>query len=788
MTPPLKVNIQEENDLDLIFRPIKRYYYLFIIGVVFALGLAYLKNKTTIPLYQARTSIRILKNKQQQNIGDYINSSLFGTNQNLSDELLAIKSSKIVSQTINNLGLPVTYYYKNKFLYIDAYKNVPFKLLYQQNHVQPLGVKFEIRFTSDSTFAISAEGENVSFYNYDDNQVHGGKRQWEFNCKNKVNQLIENNELSFIVEIDSLNKDILSWKKTFYFDFNTTSNLTNEIKGQLSYYIIDPEANAIGISILNPSLQKGIDILDGITDVYAKQNLEKKNYLASITIEYIDKQIGEISDSLNKTEKTLQQFKSSNQLINGTDQASGIAVQYRELGNQRAILMAQKKYFEYILDYLNKNEDISNIVIPNTLGIQDPLLTTLINQLLNAQAQKKSLIDNNQEKNPAVKKYSIQIENTKNSIIENISNNLKTTEISLDDLNKRINKTEAEISKIPNTERLLTGIERKYRLNDAIYNNLMEKLAEAKITKASNMPDNEILEPAQGWGPVSPDKKQNYLIAFVLGLVVPFVLLQIKNLFNNKIETQEQIEKITDNPVLGKIPYSNKKSQYYIFDSPNSPIAEAFRALRTNLEYYIKGNHKKVIIVTSNVEGEGKSFNAMNIATSYALLGKRTILLDFDLRKQSNFINGENENLIGISSYLANRATLEDIIIKSPYDKLHYISSGPIPPNPVELIAQEKTQKLFLTLKEIYDYIIIDTPPLAQVTDGYLLMDFADLKIIITRYSYTPKKTFNFIVKDLKNKGIENYCVVLNSIKSYKDQYGYGYGYHKTKKRKWIFF
>jgi capsular exopolysaccharide synthesis family protein len=780
MSQPIKVNILEENDLQKILEQLKHNYYLFIIGVVVALCVAFLINQYSVPLYQANSSIRIMQNKQQ-NMGDYLNSSLFGTNQNLQDELLSLKSSKVLTQTIKNLDLPVSYYRKNRFRYIDAYKEVPFKVMYMHNHIQPLGARFEITFSKGSSFHIKAEAKNVSFYNFEEDNYKGGTKKWVFEHQGKIGQLIETSELSFIIMLDSTMTNLLNDQTTYYFDFTTIPTLTQNIKSQLSFNVPNEDANAIEITIQSTSLQKGIDIINNLTDVYSNQNLERKNHLAAMTINYIDQQIGEISDSLSRAEQKLQSFRSSNQLLNVSEQASGITTQYRTLSDQRAEMITQRKYYEYVLNYLTNNEDLINIIIPSSLGIQDQLLNSLMGELITSQAQKSNLIENNQERNPAVKKLSIKIENLKKTISENISYVLKTTEISLDELNKRISKMEAEISRIPNTERQLTGIERKTKLNDAIYNYLMEKRAEANITRASNMPDNEILETPSGWGPVYPNKKNNYLIAFFLGLIVPFVLIQAKSLFNNKIETQDQIERISDVPVLGKILHNSKKTNNVVFELPNSSIAESYRALRTNLEYYVRGGHKKVIMVTSCIEGEGKSFNALNIAMSYAQLGRRTILLDFDLRKRSGYFNEKSENLVGLTSYLINKATLDDIVIRTPHDKLHYISSGPIPPNPVELIALEKTQKLINQLKETYDYIIIDTPPLAQVTDAYLIIEQADVKVIVARYNYTLKKIFTHIIKDLQQKNIENICIVLNDNRIFRDQYGYGYGYNKKK-------
>ncbi len=784
MSQSHNVHLQEENELYKIFEQISKHYLLFVFGVIIALSIAFVKNYFTIPSYKVTSSILVIENKEQKSMGDFINNSLFGTNENIQNELLLIQSDPLIKQTIINLDLPVNYYIKKDFRYFDSYKKVPFKVMYLRNHVQPMWTKFKVTFINENSFIISAEGKNVNFYNYEINRRISKQEEWVFETKAKTGQLIENKDLSFIIEIDSLRKDQLMDNKIYYFEFIDVPSLTVALKSRLEFKMVDFEATAIEISMKTNSTEKGIDIVQSITDVYSEKNLEKKNHLAEITIDYIDKQLGEISDSLSQSEQTLQKFRTSNQLLNVTEQSSGISSQYQNLENQRAEIVTRKRYYQSVSDYLEQSNDYSNMIVPAALGIQDPLLTTLMGELITAQGQKNNLIENNQEKNPLVKKLNIQIDNIKRTIAENISNVLKTTEITLDEINKRISKVEAQISRMPKTELQLTGIERKYRLNEAINNYLMQKRAEAKITKASNLPDNEIIEPAKvlGLSPISPNKRMNYIIAFILGLVVPFSYLQLKSIYNNKIESQDQISKITDIPVLGKILHNYKKENNVVFEFPNSSIAEAYRTLRTNLEYYVRGGHKKVIMVTSSIEGEGKSFNALNIAMSYAQFNRRVLLLDFDLRKKSNYFNKTGENLVGLSSYLINKALLEDIIIKSPHEKLDYIPSGPIPPNPVELIGLEKTEKLIKQLKEQYDYIIIDTPPLAQVTDAFLLIGQADVKILVTRYNYTLKNVFSFVIKDLHQKGIDNLCIVLNDNRYFRDQYGYGYGYNKSAK------
>jgi capsular exopolysaccharide synthesis family protein len=466
--------------------------------------------------------------------------------------------------------------------------------------------------------------------------------------------------------------------------------------------------------------------------------------------------------------------------LNITEQANGISAQYVDLQNKLAELVARKKYYDYVSGYLSKNDNFSDMIVPSSMGIPDPLLNSLMSELIAAQAQQSNLIKNNQEKNPLVQKLGIQIQNIKKTISENISAAGKTTGISIDEMNKRIRKTETEISKLPATQRQLGSIERKYRLNDAIYNYLLEKRAEAKITKASNLPDDIIIEPGKmaGLGPVSPDKKINYLIALFLGLAVPFGYLMIRNVLNNKVENQDDIERLTNVPILGKILHNKYKTTNVMFEFPKSNIAESYRALRTNLDFYVRGGQKKVIMVTSSMEGEGKSFIALNLAMSYAQLGRRTILLDFDMRKRKIYFEGQAESKDGLSSYLINSANLEDIIIKSPHENLDYILSGVIPPNPTELMALDKTENLITRLKNDYDYIVMDTTPLAQVTDAYLLINHAEVKVMVARYNYTIKNVFSLIMKDLKQKNIDHVCIVLNDNRYNRDQYGYGYGYN----------
>jgi capsular exopolysaccharide synthesis family protein len=774
-------NLQEENDLKKIADLILRNYKLFFASIIITFCLAFAVNRFMIPVYRISSSVLIKddsKRSGSSGINDFLNSGLFSTNQNFQNEIWVLKSSPVLAQTLKNLDLSVTYYRKEGIRYLDAYKNTPFNIVLQQNHVQPINVKFYITFMNNEYFAIRAESGITSFYNFENNEISYRKDNWSFSKNGRVGELIETNDIAFIVELNSPKK--IEVKTSYGFKFTDIPSLVTIYKKVLQVNSVDKLATIVGINLKSGSILKGTDLLNELMYVYSVQNLERKNHLASITIDYIDKQLNEISDSLNKTEVNLQTFRSSNQLLNITEQANGISAQYVDLQNKLAELVARKKYYDYVSGYLLKNDNFSDMIAPSSMGIPDPLLNNLMTQLIAAQAQQSNLVQNNQEKNPLVQKLSIQIDNIKKTISENISASGRTTSISIDEMNARIRKIENEISRLPATQRQLGSIERKYKLNDAIYNYMLEKRAEAKITKASNLPDNIIIEPAKlvGLGPVSPNKQLNYLIALLLGLIVPFGYLMIRNTLKNKVGTQDDIEQLTNVPVLGKILHNKYKTSNVMFEFPKSNIAESFRALRTNLDFYVRGGQKKVIMVTSSIEGEGKSFIALNLAMSYAQLGRRTILLDFDMRKRKIFFDEKTESMDGLSSYLIDHVNLQDIIIKSPHVNLDYIISGVMPPNPTELMALDKTEKLITLLKNDYDCIVMDATPLAQVTDAYLLINFAEVKVMVARYNHTIKKVFSLVMKDLDQKNIDHVCIVLNDNRYNRDQYGYGYGYN----------
>ncbi len=771
---------QEGVNIQKVIRLIYRNLWIIIPCIVLALGIAYVYNRYTLPTYYVSSTLLIKEDSENRGSGNdsrFINYDLLSSTQNLQNELMILKSYPLIEQTVKNLDLEISYYEYIDYMFYNAYTWAPFKVFIFKEHPQLIGIIYDISFNPDGSYTIKVKKQDAILYNYVTNEKIGEKDDLELNLKGNIGEIIETADLKLLVTIKDEVRSLPSDGREFAFKLETIPGLTNLYKWSLKYKLPDKLATVVEIGMNTSSVQLAQDVINELMRVYSASKLAEKNHLANITIDYIEKQLDEVSTSLNFTEDDLKRFKSVNRAMNVTEQESRLSAQQLDLQNQLAEMMVQKRYYDYIKDFDLDGNNGSPIISPAAMGVTDPLLNKLIDELTTAQAQLDHLIKNNQERNPLVNRYKIQITNLKNTISENINSASRTNDLAINEMQNRIAQLDGKIRRLPETQMQLGGIERNYNLNDAIYNYLLEKQAEAKITKASNLPDNVILEPAHmvGSSPVWPKYRINYMIALLMGFAVPFGILFLKMTFKSIITDQEDIENITNAIIVGKVFHYNNRNEKNVFlSSPGESIAENFRTLRTNLDFALNNKAKKTILVGSCVSGEGKTFSALNIGAAFAQIGKKTIVLNFDLRNSHSIVkNGDNKN--GLSLFLSGETSLEDVIQKSELKHLDFINSGPVPPNPVELMENDKTNSLFENLKNSYDCIIIDTPPMAQVSDAFSVIKHADLNLIVTRYNVTKKKLLRLVLGELKNKNINNVCIVLNDNRLVSEQMGYGY-------------
>jgi capsular exopolysaccharide synthesis family protein len=384
------------------------------------------------------------------------------------------------------------------------------------------------------------------------------------------------------------------------------------------------------------------------------------------------------------------------------------------------------------------------------------------------------------ERNPMQTQLAQKLKNTKEALKETLNGVKQANDLAMKENKEQIRTVNSKASTLPVTERQLLGIERQFKLNDVLYTFLLEKKSEAQIQKASNTPDNEVIDSARpDKTPVSPKTKLSYLFAIFAGFGFPFLWIMLADFVNYKIREEEDIKKITDLPIAGYIPHSRNKSALVVFEDPHSITSEAFRGLRSKMQFFIKEKKSPVILITSSMPGEGKTFTAINIASAYSLLDKKTVLVGFDLRKPKIYTDFAISNDKGVSTWLIGRDSLDEIISVTSNENLSIISAGPIPPNPSELTASSKTVELFNLLKERFDYIVIDSAPIGTVSDTFHLATLADTCILIVRQNQTLKHLLQGTVKDLQISNINSASLVVNDIRSGGKGYGYGgsYGY-----------
>jgi len=762
--------LREEEGIDF-----KRYFALFLnnwywfaIVLFIALSIAYGINRWSEKIYTVSASLLIA---DEQYGGDMNQaerfipgSDIFSSRQNLRNEIGILKSFSLNYDVMKELPeFWVTYMGVGRRGIAEnrQYKSAPFKVFFDSLEYQAKGRRVDIRILSDNEYSISI-GDTI-------------KKTMKFSehYSDVYNDfyIVKHNEFRY--NENESNKH--------YFWFNSLEGLANQYRGKLSVSPIEEEASLVTLSTSGSSYQQEADYLNKLMKEYIDRGLELKNETAENTIEFINEQIGFISDSLMIAESNLERFRLNNELIDLSSEASILQSRIERFESEKYSVEFEKQYYEYLLEYINTKDESGEIVSPSLVGITDPVLSRLVSELAVLQQQKKQVSFSLRDDLPAVNLMDAQIADARKILKENVENSLRNATKMLDDVNARIAGVESEMQKLPGTERQLINIQRKFDLNNTIYNYLLEKRAEAGIAKASNVSDNRIIDQAEAFNSsrIKPKERQNYMMALIFGLLIPAGLLVIFDLLNNKIIDRRDIEKATDVPILGFVGHSDSKSEIPVIDNPHSTLAESFRSIRTRLKYFTNNGTAKVITITSTVSGEGKTFISVNIAAIIAMLGKKVLLVGLDLRKPKLHRILEAGNSTGLTSYLIGETEYKDIIFETKIENLYFTPSGSVPPNPAELIESERMKEFFSEANKEYDYIVIDTPPVAIVTDTLLLAPYVDINLFVVRQRYSSKNTID-LINDLKNQGeLKNMAIMINDI-SLSGYYGYGLRYGST--------
>jgi len=759
-----------------------RYWPLFLISLAIAFGIAYYINVRKLPVYQMANIISI---KDDQNPFFTSNTSLTfnwgGTTDKVNSAVIILKSRTHNEKVVERLQYYLNYAREGDYQQVDGYKQTPFFVEIDATQPQLLNKQLKIVFKDSVTFTVSSDfkAQNNRLQNYQTKEVSSVFVPAEnFEKEYKLGEKIA---LPFFNATLFPNREIRVVPGTpFYISFSNFDDVVKEFIG------ISVQPESVGSSILRLRLvgmnkYKLVDYLNTSVAVLSEDMLERKNLFATKTIQFIDSSLTNKSKELVGLEDELNQFKNKNAIYDLNVEGSEINDRLNELDIKEDEINREINYYNVLEDYLIRKSDYRNVPAPSVAGISEGSIVAGVGRIVGLAEQRNRLQYSYKDGAPIFADIDRQIDAVKVVLLENItsSKGLKNQERA--SINTDIGKYESEIRKLPKEQQELLKIERRYNLSQGAYTFFLSKQSEAKLVKAANVSDVLVIDHAKdtGGGKVGPNTQLNYMLAVLFGFLLPFFTVFLRVFFDTKVHGIKDIERLSKIPILGVIGENRGESNLAVLSKPKSSIAESFRALRSSLQFIYKKQNiegTKTVLVTSSVSGEGKTFASMNIASVFALSEKRTLLLGLDLRKPKIFGDFDINNDIGIVNYLINDASLEAIIQKTHMPHLDVITSGPIPPNPSELLMTERMGELFEILKKDYDYIILDTPPLGLVADSLELVKYADATVYMVRQNYTKKDMFGLINEKYKSGEIGNISFVLNFFQEKGKGYGYGYG------------
>ena len=517
-----------------------------------------------------------------------------------------------------------------------------------------------------------------------------------------------------------------------------------------------------------------------MAQIYLLQNLEQKNEVAENSIRFINEQLKSLQSSLQQSEGAMTDFRQENKFVDVNSYAGQLMGMVSSYDQKALELRLRETYFDYLINYINTNIESGAVIAPTTMGVDEPILMGLVQQLNDLRIQRGELT----EKNVYYAKYTKDIENVKTAIGEVVSSMRASLEIEKEDLRRRTSEAEREIKKLPEKELQMVAIERNYRIDDNYYTFFLQKRAEAEIQKASNTPDNSIMDKARTTAIMNAKAKSKTTSKYlIIGFLIPALLIILSELLNNKIRSPKDVLKLKFFRLIGTLRHAKSQNPTLVRASPRSSYAEMMRAIRTRIEFVLRRKEKLVICVTSTESGDGKTFLSTNLASLYAMTGKKVLLIDFDLRKPNVHTKLGLENGSGISNYLIGDCELKDILVKDTPFGFDFMRAGTIPPNPGELVHADKVAEMMVDLRQKYDFIIMDTSPIGLVPDAYALIEQSDMCLFVIRCMQTNKSFCKQTLEQMAEviDSPEKVQLILSDIPtsgrhSYGSGYGYGYG------------
>ena len=766
-----QVNIQE-----LLFRYLIHWPW-FVISIIICIACAWGYLRLTTPIYNISATVLIKDEKkgggasmssdlEKMGLEGFVSSS-----SNVDNEIEVLRSKSLAREVVNNLGLFVTYMDEDEFPSKELYHTSPVLVSLTHQEADKLPGRMEINMILQPTGALGVQitvGEKEYRKQFD-------KLPAVFPTDEGTVAFFANNDTLSAVRPENITKE-----RHITAFINRPFSVLKEYVNSLSIAPTSKTTSVVVISLENTNTRRGRDYINKLLEMYNINANNDKNEVAQKTAEFIDERIGIISKELGSTEQDLENFKRSAGITDLSSEAQIALTGNAEYEKKRVENQTQINLVMDLLRYMKGNE---YEVLPSNMGLQDAASAGAIDRYNQMLVERKRLLRTSTENNPTIINLDTSIRAMRTNVQATLDATLKGLQITKEDLAREASRYSRRINDAPTQERQFVSIARQQEIKSGLYLMLLQKREENAITLAATANNAKIIDEALADdNPISPKKTIVYLVALVLGVGLPVGVIYLIGLTKFKIEGRADVEKLTSLPVVGDVPLADEKTgSIAVFENQNNLMSETFRNVRTNLQFMLE-NGKNVILVTSTISGEGKSFISANLAISLSLLGKKVVIVGLDIRKPGlNKVFNIPKKEHGITQYLTNTtANLMDFVQPSDINKnLFILPGGTVPPNPTELLARGGLEKAIETLKANFDYVILDTAPVGMVTDTLLIGRVADLSVYVCRADYTHKAEFTLINELAENNKLPNLCIAVNGLDLNSRKYGYYYGYGK---------
>ena len=766
-----QVNIQE-----LLFRYLIHWPW-FVISIIICIACAWGYLRLTTPIYNISATVLIKDEKkgggasmssdlEKMGLEGFVSSS-----SNVDNEIEVLRSKSLAREVVNNLGLFVTYMDEDEFPSKELYHTSPVLVSLTHQEADKLPGRMEINMILQPTGALGV-------------QITVGEKEYRKQF-DKLPAVFPTDEgtVAFFANNDTLSAvcpENITKERHITAFINRPFSVLKEYVNSLSIAPTSKTTSVVVISLENTNTRRGRDYINKLLEMYNINANNDKNEVAQKTAEFIDERIGIISKELGSTEQDLENFKRSAGITDLNSEAQIALTGNAEYEKKRVENQTQINLVMDLQRYMKGNE---YEVLPSNIGLQDAASAGAIDRYNQMLVERKRLLRTSTENNPTIINLDTSIRAMRTNVQATLDATLKGLQITKEDLAREASRYSRRINDAPTQERQFVSIARQQEIKSWLYLMLLQKREENAISLAATANNAKIIDEALADdNPISPKKTIVYLAALVLGVGLPVGVIYLIGLTKFKIEGRADVEKLTSLPVVGDIPLADEKTgSIAVFENQNNLMSETFRNVRTNLQFMLE-NGKNVILVTSTISGEGKSFISANLAISLSLLGKKVVIVGLDIRKPGlNKVFNIPKKEHGITQYLTNTtANLMDFVQPSDINKnLFILPGGTVPPNPTELLARGGLEKAIETLKANFDYVILDTAPVGMVTDTLLIGRVADLSVYVCRADYTHKAEFTLINELAENNKLPNLCIAVNGLDLNSRKYGYYYGYGK---------